>query len=152
MKVLLFVGTNFHAVILGFSNSWFQTLQATIDEKICFPLDFNFRGFMWSTKSTEIKTPQFIMKAIFFVGINFRGLVRNCKFLDSWCCGFCVCTQNKVCGLYTLYFQHIKFHWVADLRESFHTLDRCQAASQVSLFFGFLISWTIFPRKLVPHK
>jgi hypothetical protein len=36
VKVLLFVGTNFHAVILGFSNSWFQTLQATIDEEIVF--------------------------------------------------------------------------------------------------------------------
>ena len=30
--------------------------------------------------------------------------------------------------------------WLANLRESFNTLDRCQTASQVSLFVGFLIS------------
>ena len=72
------------------------------------------------------------MKAIFFVGINFRGF----------------CTQNKVCGLNTLYFQHNKFHWVADLRESFNTLDRCQTASQVSSIDRFLISWTSLPMKV----
>ena len=49
----------------------------------CFLLTFNFRGLSEPRNPRKLKTPQFIMKAIFFVVINFRGLVKNYKFLDS---------------------------------------------------------------------
>ena len=39
-------------LIPGFLNSWFQTLQATINGKIVFK---------WTTKSTKIRTPWLIM-------------------------------------------------------------------------------------------
>ena len=35
------------------------------------------------------------VKVLFFVGINFHGLVKNYKFVD-----FGVCTQNKICQFY----------------------------------------------------
>ena len=54
------------------------------------------------------------MNVLFFVCINFQGLVKNKKNP-----GFCVCTHNKI-----LYFQYNKYHWVENLRESFNTLDR----------------------------
>ena len=40
------------------------------------------------------------VKVLFFVGINFRGLFKNYKFMDSYIRGFCVCTENKICGFY----------------------------------------------------
>jgi hypothetical protein len=35
------------------------------------------------------------VKVLFFLGINFRGLVKSYQFR-----GFCVCTQNKICWFY----------------------------------------------------
>ena len=35
------------------------------------------------------------VKVLFFVGINFRGLVKNYKFMDLEIHGFCVCTKIK---------------------------------------------------------
>jgi hypothetical protein len=41
-------------------------------------------------------------KIRFFVGINFRDLAKNDKFVDLHIRirGFCICTQNKIPGLY----------------------------------------------------
>ena len=41
-------------------------------------------------------------KIRFFVGINFRDLAKNDKFVDLHIRirGFCICTQNRIPGLY----------------------------------------------------
>ena len=38
---------------------------------------------------------QHTVKVLFVVGINFRGFVKNYKFVDSYIRGFCVCTKIK---------------------------------------------------------
>ena len=64
-----------------------------------------------------IKQPkQDTVKVLFFVGINFRGMVKNYKFVDF----VCVPKRNSL----ILYFEHDKFHWVSKLRESLNALDR----------------------------
>jgi hypothetical protein len=76
--------------------------------------------------------------AFSFIGINFRGLVK--KSVDS-------VFVHKIRGLYI--FNMIKFHWIANLREIFNTIDRCQTASQDSLFVGFLIFWISLLTKIM---
>jgi hypothetical protein len=73
-------------------------------------------GMCWADLWTEPYEPSPVpssntVKVFFFVGINFRGFVKNYKFVDSYIRGFCVCTK-------------IKFHWVSKLWESFNTLDK----------------------------
>jgi hypothetical protein len=49
-----------NAVILGFSNSWFQKLQETVTGKIVFRWIL-YSWFKWTMKSTKIKTPRLII-------------------------------------------------------------------------------------------
>jgi hypothetical protein len=73
-------------------------------------------GMCWADLWTEPYEPSPVpssntVKVFLFVDINFRGFVKNYKFVDSYIRGFCVCTK-------------IKFHWVSKLWESFNTLDK----------------------------
>ena len=71
------------------------------------------------------------------------------KITRSWIRNFVDFVFVLKINSWFIYFQHNKFHWVANLRESFNILDRCQPHSQLSFFVGFLILSISLPMKIV---
>ena len=64
-----------NALIHGFWNLWFQTLQAIIKWENCISLDFFFSWFKWTTKSAKISSPRLIINSQYISLLCAFGIV-----------------------------------------------------------------------------